>query len=407
MAERGFYVGIDLDDTYAVVSFYEDGVKEPATVSMQAGSEVFQIPLCVGKKKGLGQWFVGEEAINCGEEATVIYQLLGKARAKEELIIEKESFYAEDLLLLFLKKVTSYIGGPYGAITICNLAFSVEKLDLELSRLLFRIGEQLGLRKEQMILLDRKSAFYYFILNQPKELWNHDVCLFDYRDDAVKCLRMGRNMSTIPQLVRIEEQELELTPDVKDEEFAVMLQKILNGRIVSSAYLVGDGFDGGWMKQSLGILCRGRRAFMGKNLYAKGACYAIMVLKGGMVWPYAYIGDNEMKVNVSLAVKNRLKKEFYTLLSAGDNWYEASGCCEVILDDTREIAIWIQLPDSKTANVQKLELVDLPERENKTTRMRITVTPLSDREVKVELRDLGFGEIVKSQDKHWEYRMSM
>ena len=322
MAERGFYVGIDIDDTYAVASFYEDGIKEPATVSMKAGSEVFQIPLQVVKRKGLGQWFIGEDApANWQEQdALVIDKLLSRALHREELTIDGENYEAKELLILFLKKLISYIGGPYGAVNVCNLAFSVDRLDAELSKLLLRVGEQLGLKRDQIVLLDRKSAFYYFALNQPRELWLHDVCLFDCRREDIKCIRMERSLNTIPQLISIEEQKSILADENRDEAFLQLLQQILPGHIVSTVYLVGDAFDGGWMKQSLAYLCRGRRAFMGKNLYAKGACYAIMVLKGGMPWPYAYIGDNEMKVNVSLAVKNRQAKEFYTLLSAGDNW---------------------------------------------------------------------------------------
>ena len=409
MAERGFYVGIDIDDTYAVASFYEDGIKEPATVSMTAGSEVFQIPVQITKKKGMGQWFIGEEAarVQKEQEAIVIDKLLSRALNQEEILIDGEGYHAEDLLVLFLKKLIGYVGGPYGAVKVETLAFCVERLDATLSKLLLRIGERLEVKKEQLVLLDRKSAFYYFTLNQQKELWLHDVYLFDYRETAVKCIRLERNLNTIPQLITFEEQVVELSDENRDEAFYQLLTKLMTGHIVSSVYLVGDGFDGGWMKLSLAYLCRGRRAFVGKNLYAKGACYATMVIKGGMPWPYAYIGDNEMKVNVSLAVKNRGKKEFLTLLSAGDNWYEASGECEVILDDTNEIAIWLQLPDSKTANVEKLTLSDLPERENKTTRLRISAKPLSDRQVKIEMKDLGFGEIAKCKEQHWEYIMSV
>ena len=53
MTERGFYIGIDIDDSYAVTSFYSAGMKEPATVSMIAGGEVFQVPVQIAKKKGI------------------------------------------------------------------------------------------------------------------------------------------------------------------------------------------------------------------------------------------------------------------------------------------------------------------------------------------------------------------
>ena len=47
------------------------------------------------------------------------------------------------------------------------------------------------------------------------------------------------------------------------------------------------------------------------------------------------MGDNEMKVNVSLKVKNRGKWEFLSLINAGDNWYEASGDCDLFQQKQR------------------------------------------------------------------------
>ena len=79
----------------------------------------------------------------------------------------------------------------------------------------------------------------------------------------------------------------------------------------------------------------------------------------------------------------------------------------MILSDTRNISIWLQPPNSKQANVETLTLSDLPERESKATRLRITAKPLSDKQVQIQIRDLGFGEIVKSSNLHWEYTMSV
>lgn len=405
MADRGFYIGIDIDDTYAVTSFFTTGMKEPATVSMVAGSEVFQIPVQITKKKGIGQWFIGAEAERVAREqqVTVVDALFGRAMNQEELLIEGEHYPAEELLVLFLRKLIGYASGLQGMREPEGLAISAPKLDSENSKLLLRVGNKLGLTKEQFIIMDRKSAFYYFALNQQENLWLHDVCLYDYRDGRMKCLRLERNLSTEPQLVTIEEDMATLDVEQQDESFYQLLQAHMRGHIVSAVYLVGNAFDGDWMKLSLAFMCRGRRAFMGKNLYAKGACYAVMVAKGALPWAYAYLGDNEMKVNVSLKVKNRGKEEFCTLLSAGENWYEAEGSCEIIMDDTREVAIWLQPPNSRQAKVETLTLSDLPERESRTTRLRVTVKPLSDAKVRILIKDLGFGEIVKSSDMSWEY----
>lgn len=40
-----YYLGIDLCDTYAMVSFYQLNMEEPDTVSTIAGSENYRIPL--------------------------------------------------------------------------------------------------------------------------------------------------------------------------------------------------------------------------------------------------------------------------------------------------------------------------------------------------------------------------
>lgn len=79
----------------------------------------------------------------------------------------------------------------------------------------------------------------------------------------------------------------------------------------------------------------------------------------------------------------------------------------MILDGTPEIEFWIQQPESREAHVELLELTDLPARPRRTTRLRITATPVSDREIRVVIKDLGFGEIVPASNKTWEHTMAL
>ena len=67
------------------------------------------------------------------------------------------------------------------------------------------------------------------------------------------------------------------------------------------------------MKESLSFFVQGRRVFMGKNLYSKGACYAAAgkCMTEENSWQFVYMGDNEMKVNVSLKVQSQGKQSFY------------------------------------------------------------------------------------------------
>lgn len=411
MEKTSYYLGIDLDNDNAVISYFQLNMKEPETVSTVAGSAVYQIPLILAKKHGIGQWFIGEEAKRLallqGEEA--VSGLLQAALAGKEFFIEGETYKAQELLALYIKKLV-YLAGKLGNPVIPDfLVITLEQLSREVTELFLQVAERIGIPEGRLTLIDRRESFYYFAFSQQKELWLHDVCLFDNRGDEVWCRRLERDQRTMPQLVTISEEQRNIDRANKDASFLKIVSEVTGGHIVSAVYLTGDGFDGEWMRESLSFLCKGRRVFMGKNLYSKGACYAAArkCMTEENSWQFVYMGDNEMKVNVSLKVQSQGKTEFFTLISAGDNWYETVGECEVLLDGSNEIDFWLQLPNSKEAKIEKLTLADLPERPPRTTRLRIKAQPVSDMEVKIRIKDLGFGEIFKSSDKTWEYMMSL
>ena len=403
------YVGIDLNDRYAMISYYQLNMDEPETVSTIAGSEIYQIPTLLAKRKGLGQWYYGDDARKMAKTSEVICvdALLKRAVNGETIRIEDESYEALDLLALFLKKIMD-LPKKLGNVFECDkLILSVERLSKENMEAFWKIAPKLGFLPEQFMVIDHKESFYYFALSQPSSLWLHDVFLFENDGKNIFYYGLKRNTRTMPQVVSIREGIRNPVDEDKDREFLGIIQRAFENQIVSTVYLVGEGFEGGWMKESLTYLCRGRRAFMGNNLYCKGACYAGFIRDHGEEWRFIYMGENEMKFNLSLKVRERGELAFHTLISAGRNWFESKGECEVILAGEAEIDFWKQLPNSREAVIETLELTDLPSRPERTTRLRITATPVSDEKIEVQIRDLGFGEIYRSTDKTWKYTMTM
>lgn len=396
--EDRFYLGIDLDDKYAVLSCYEVNKKEPETFSLVAGSQNYQIPVMLSKKQGGGQWIIGEE-----KEAACVTDLFARARRQETVTVWEESCPADELFVIYLKKLFLLAGGIGSGRKPDLLVICVETLLEQTAELFWRIAPALGFTKEQLHFIDRKESFYYFAYHQPAELCTHEVCLFDYHGGRMRSFGLIKRPHTTPKLVTMWEKERQIESGDRDAAFFQFAKECFQGRIVSSVYLTGDGFDGGWMQQSVGLLCQGRRAFMGKNLYAKGACYAAAVRDGRQEWEYVYLGDHEMKLNVGLKVFVHGTAEFYTLIRAGVSWYEAKGSCEVLLDGSPELSFWLQPPESRHAKVACLELSDLPKRPNRTTRLRISAKALSDERVQLRIRDLGFGEIFPGSGKVWEY----
>lgn len=403
------YIGIDLNDKNAMVSYFQVNMREPETVSTIAGGEAFQIPVVLAKRRELGQWYYGDDAkkMAMNGDMIIVDSLLHRAINQEQIVMEEESYSAEELFALFLQKIIMLprkagMTAPYTKLVIC-----IERLNRENMDLFWRILPKLGLSAEQFMIIDHRSSFYYFALSQDEALWNHDVFLFEYEKDVLRYYSLKRDSRTKPQVVSIQESSKMAFNTDKDVDFLHLLKRTFENQIVSTIYLVGDGFEGGWMQQSINYMCKGRRAFMGKNLFSKGACYAARASELGDRWPFIYMGEHEMKFNLSLKVKNSGALSFYNLITAGKNWFELKGSCEVILSGTTEIDFWKQLPHSREAKIETLELTDFPMRPDRTTRVRITARPISDDKIDIEIKDLGFGELFRSTDKIWHYTMVM
>lgn len=406
---EGAYVGIDISARSTVLSIYKSNMVEPATVSTVLGEENYAIPTTLAKKNGMGQWFFGEEAINKSriKEATLVDDFFDMALRDEQIFIDGEDYHARELMVIFFNKLFA-IPGPMAAMgEIEKLIICVDQVNLEIMEMMNYIISRLSISSNKLMLIDRNECFYFYALSQKPELFLYNVALFDYSGSNMVSCVLNRNQSTRPQLINLDVVNHGAITENKDERFDNIIADTFGSTLFSSVYLVGDGFEGEWMKSSLARLCKGRKVFMGKNLYSKGACYAGYTKDGKRDWPFVYIGDNDLKLNLSIKILENNVMKFFTLIDAGESWYDAKGECEVILDGEPEIEFYIQRPDSREAHTDVLELADMPKRENRTTRLRIEASPISDVAVSIVITDLGFGEISPSSGKSWEHTISI
>lgn len=409
MKEKSLSIGLDFGKKYALVSYCTSDMSEPDTISTVAGSELYQIPLSLCKRRGIGQWYYGKEAetVMKNGEGSGCDRLFSRTLAGEQVTVEGETYDTVELLSLFVRKIFT-VPQKFGtSMKLARITITMDTLNREKMELIEKIAGRMKWTKEQYHVIDYAESFYYYALSQKEELWLHDAVLFDYSKNSMRFYYMERNLNSTPQLVHIYLKDYGPLIGNKDTAFLDVVTDAISRKIYSSVYLTGDGFDGEWMRESLKFLCNGRHVFLGKNLYAKGACYASCIHTGMQPWQFVYIGENEMKVNISLKVKDREELIFHTLVSAGENWYEAKNQCEILLAGTNTIDFWLQLPDSREAKIESLELTDIPKRPERMTRLSVMTEALSDSAVKVTIRDLGFGEIYKSSEKVWEYKMEL
>lgn len=354
-----FVVGYDLGKEYSQICCWKPSLAEPESISVMTGAEKYRIPT--------------------------------------------------ESLELFLKKSLRLLK-PYGKVHEAEaLVFSVESLTEELVEEIKKAAMQvIGISEGRIFVQTRQESFCAYVLNQTKELWKHSAMLFDYEGEVVRAFCLAANPRTLPLLARVETGEnwerplSSLQKEEKDEVFLELIREVFAQRSISAVYLVGEGFEEPWYQRSLKILCNGRRVFAGNNLYAKGACYRAARMAGRKeAVPYVFIGADKISVNIGIRTPGAGKKAVYTLLSAGESWYEAKAQCEAMLWEDKAVEFILQPMQGDEALKERILLDGLPDRPDRATRVKISVEFLSVDRLHIEVQDLGFGELFPATDLCW------
>lgn len=355
-----FVVGIDLKEQYSQISYWKMGEDEPKSLSIVAGEERYQI----------------------------------SAGSVEE----------------FLKKALKLLR-PVGKLSEAGaVVFSVPEASKEVVEQVKQAAMRVGILEERIYVQTDQESFCAYVMHQSREIHSHHVALFSYEGSVLKGSLLLLNQKRLPCLARVEEnvdwmiEEMQdLTKEEQDAYFAGLIRRMFEQKIISSVYLLGNGFEERWYEKSLQFLCAGRRVFAGNNLFAKGACYRAAELSGEeQPWPYLFFGADKIPCNVGIGVLNGQKDGLQVLIPAGANWYEAKAECEVLLYDKPVVELFFQPLKGETMLKESILLDGLPKRPQRTTRLNIQIAFTQANVCTVKIADLGFGELYPATDLNWE-----
>lgn len=411
-------VGYDLGQRFAQISFCGLEETEPETVSAVAGTEQYNIPVILCKRRGVGQWYYGKEAIKFAREGdgVLVEDLLKKAERGEDVMVEGEAFDPTALLTLFVKRSLSLLSIRISASQIEAFMFTVEELTPRIVDVLGKVAAGLQLKARHICFQSHLDSFYAFTMHQERDLRQNDVMIFEY-DTSLKTLCLECNQKTTPKVIFIERKDfprMERRVWQEEEEarqrqmkeldilFAGIVQESLEGKNVSTVFLLGDGFKEGWAKDSLKLLCRNRRVFQGNNLYSKGACYGILDRLGkGQRQEYVYLGADKLKSNIGMKVLRCGEEVYYAVLDAGVNWYETSSDFDIILEEGNTVEFVITPLTGGRVTNRILTLEGLPQRPPRTTRLNVHIEMTAVDKAEVTIEDMGFGELFRSSGMAW------
>lgn len=413
-------VGYDLGEKYSQISYCVYGQEEATTIATVVGTKQYNIPTMLCKREGVNQWFYGKEAVkNMDEEGMLpLGGLLSLAKKGEEIELDGETFDPVALLTLFLKRSMTLMNFIATVEKIDAIMFTVDELGDRMVEVLAQAAANLGLKTPHIYFQSHTESFYSFMLHQPPELWNYQAMACEHDGVRLKIYRMECNKRTTPIVVLIEEQIYEtlVIPEeteeevvredayrMADERFLGILRKMCEGRIISSVYLLGDGFRAEWDKQSIQFLCHNRRVFRGNNLFSRGACYGLQekLEPSEIGSKHVFLGKDKLKSNIGMNVLRQGKESYYALLDAGENWYEVEKECEFLLEGDRELEFVVTPLNGKDIETKVILLAG----ENKDapyTRYRMEMAMSAPEIVQIKVTDMGFGELFPASGQVWE-----
>ena len=399
-------VGYDLSNEYAQISYLGGGDETGKTISLTPGTEQYNIPMCLFKRSEVNQWFVGNDAINYSavEEGELVRELWERALIGEPITVVGEDFDPLALLSLYIRRTFSLLTNEVKKDKIKGIMFTVPVLNRRALEVLERVTASIDIKDAVLSFQGREESIYYYMINQPKDLWQYDVLVYDFAGSTFKGYDFHLNKMTKPVVAFVEGTAYDVAgaaDNLLDMRFTEIVKESTEGKIVSCAYLLGDGFNGDWCKESIKELCRNRRAFKGNNLYSRGAAYAMRekLATRPETRTMIFLGQDKLRANVGMYVNRKGKDSYLALLDGGENWFDSKKTVDLILDTGNTFVITITPLDGR--NVRNVEIVldGLSDHQPKACRIRLEVVMESEDMLRVNVTDMGFGEFVEASDQ--------
>ena len=411
---RNVLIGYEFNRKLSQVCYWDRKANEPICVPTKVGTNLYTFPTALCKMEGKSEWHFGLEAEYFGTQngGIRVEDLYGICEHKEGVAVDGKLMLPQELLSVFLRESLAMLGLRDMTKNISGIMVTTEALSKTMVENLKDAFILLGFKKEQFSVQDFDESFYYYCFSQKPEIWARQIALFTFGENEVTFSEMEQDKRTRPAIVTIHPAQKCLLPETAEERDLAFLEyamKNMRNQLFSGVFLTGAGFEKEWAVKSIPYLCKNNRhVFYGGNLYVKGACYSILSRReGSLQKSNLYLGRDLVKTNLGMEMLIGGAPAYYPLIAAGVNWFEAEKDCDFILDDKSELTFSVNSMDGLKKKFYRMDLPGLPERPNRTTRIRLHTECTSPTMCRIEAEDLGFGGLYEASHKKWQEEMEL
>lgn len=391
---KGLILGIDFSKDFTQLAYInEDGIPQSVSVGMEGN---YLIPTIACYSEDFKEWSAGEEAINKSKQ--------GNCRLYRDM----EDILQDDALYAFMSYLVNMAINYCNGRPIRNILISVEDVNPEIVEKITNALIKVGFEAKDVRVISHTESFVYYVLNQNRDIWVNQVYFLDFNKHSLICRKLNVIKGRKPYVADVFVEDLsgfltleqaKVNPKEADDIVANYMEKEVIKNVVSGVFLCGEGFyTDGWEK-TLKTICVNRRVFKGNNLIVKGATlgakefFHIPSLNDFLI---SCKGRTRVKITMNVKVKGVEKS--VTLSNIGDYWHQAKSTVECIVAKNKEAYFVIHDVMNHNNEEFRINLDELPDRPEKTTRIRVDFRYLEENKFEITITDLGFGEFYKAKD---------
>lgn len=407
MAEdRKLMVGIDLSSEYIQASCYYKGMKEPESVILGVVSQTYYIKNLAYKKIGENKWAFGDTGRQYFEkgEYLKVDNIIEKVIDGNTVSIDDEEYMPVDILECLIRFVARECIRVSDAEKISKIAICVDNFKRRLLDNVKTVLNRMSFGEDDILLMNRTESFIYYTLNAPEELYQRGVGMFDFSGDNLRYSYMNYTNVQGKTIVMVDSCESRIMKNGEkevDRQLADIASKVMGNSQMSSIYLVGSGFEEyEHLDAFIKTACNRKRAFIGQNMYAKGAALGCFEhFYGGNYKNRILACEDRVLCDIDIDITEREKPKVYRAVKVGTNWYMAGKRLRFIVDDTDELKLHIHPIERKPDQEVTISLEDFPKRADRMTKLMLSLEFDNAGLLRLELKDMGFGDICKATDK--------
>lgn len=384
------YIGIALNDDYTNICINDE-------------THLKTVPTVVCKEKQGDNWYIGEGAYKQTLDGTgvMVDKLLSLLKKKGTATIDGVCYTAQELLTVFFRKLFEQDGMEHPD----TVVLSIRKPERELMQQLQSVLQEILGEDCRLKLISHTESFVHFVLAQDRNLYNHQVGMFELSNQCLyyyemKVSRGSRKLVLADSQAQEEAFNLDIlkTPSggkIADKILSALAERLLEKKTFSSVFLSGKGFETlDYNSEFMAYICKRRRVCAEPQMFAIGAAFEAGILCGAREEEeYTVICDTKVRSDIGIKVMLHEREMVLPIVQAGDGWFESRGSVEAILDEQDYVELVVSPVDQVKRTYFKITLDGFPERENRTTRIRLTSCFTEAGKLKLQIRDQGFGSL--------------